>query len=126
MAFLDVGLGYQAPIGALSFGACWVRAPTVERPSVTEVRRNGWSLPSAHAAGRTRLQLGLRSRRSGLRVKAADRQQPTAVGTSTTAEESWRIVGGSGPIHLLSPAAFHRSLPISTPPMYRPVRARWI
>jgi hypothetical protein len=43
-----------------------------------------------------------------------------------TAEESRRIVGGLWPIDPLSPAAFHRSLPICTPPMYRLVVARWI
>lgn len=31
-----VGVRYQAPIGALIFGACWVHGPTVERTTATE------------------------------------------------------------------------------------------
>jgi hypothetical protein len=60
------------------------------------------------------------------RAEAADGQQSTAVGINTAGEESWRIIGGSGPMHLFSPAGFHRSLPVSTPSMNRPVEARWI
>jgi hypothetical protein len=58
--------------------------------------------------------------------RAAHGQQPTAVGTDTTAEESWRIIERFRFIHRLSPAAFHRSFPVSTPSMYRPADARWI
>jgi hypothetical protein len=60
------------------------------------------------------------------RVGAADGQQPTTVGTNKAAEESWRIVEEFGLIHRISPEAFHRSFPVSNPPMYRPVEARGI
>ena len=59
-------------------------------------------------------------------AEAADGQQSTAVGINTAAEESWRIIGGSRPMHLFSPAGFHRSLPVFTPSTYRLVGARWI
>ena len=60
------------------------------------------------------------------RLRAAAGQRPTTVGTNTTVGESWRIVEASGLIHRLSPAALHRSFPVSNHLMYRPVGARWI
>jgi hypothetical protein len=61
-----------------------------------------------------------------VRRRAADGQQLTAVGTNTTVAELWQIVGALGALLPGLPAAFHRSFPVSNPPMYRPVGARWI
>jgi hypothetical protein len=116
-----------------SLGPRWVRAVTVEHghersPTVTDGSEKPQvaGLP-AHAAGiMEACDSDCGPEGQGCRAEAADEQQPTAVGITTTAEESWRIVGGSRAMHLLSPAAFHRSLPISTPSMYMPVQARWI
>jgi hypothetical protein len=60
------------------------------------------------------------------RVGAADGQQPSAVGTNTTVEESWRIIGALGRCncaHLQPSDDPSRSLTIWRS---RPAEARWI
>ena len=60
------------------------------------------------------------------RIGAADGQQPTAVGIVTTLGEPWQIVEAAGRWHLRSPAAVHRSFPVSNHLIFRLPESRWI
>jgi hypothetical protein len=93
-----------------------------QRSRGTAGRRAFSSGSSHYADGRTRLW----SQAQGVGPRQQTGSNRPPLGINTTAEESWRIIGGSGLIHVLSPAASHQSLPICTPPMYRLVEARWI
>src|SRR5829696_1123033 len=103
-------------------GPRWVPGTTVEHgPQRSPTSSNGpeksqVTYRPAHAAGMMQADDSNCGPTVGLAHRAADRQQPTVVGTTTTAEESWRIVGGFRLVRRLAPAAFHRSFPVSNSP----------
>jgi hypothetical protein len=83
-------------------GPRWVRVTTVEHghersPTVAHgLEEPQVAGPSAHAAGRTQTGDSDCGPEGQAWRRAADGQQPTAVGINTTGGEPWRIVGAPG------------------------------